>query len=91
MARDARKDIQAMVESVIPCHHLGDIDIERKIALSYVTTPTGDNMQYYIKLLCFEDKDKNCIHVRIQTDREGVPKYMTKTEPKMVRDEVNAF
>lgn len=91
MARDARKDIQAMVERVIPGHYLGHIVVERKIALSYVTTPTGDNTEYYIKLLCFEDKDKNCIHVRIQTDREGVPEYLTKTEPKMVRDEVKAF
>lgn len=91
MARDARRDIQAMVERVIPGQQLGDIIVERKIALSYVTTPNGDNMEYYIKLLCFEDKDKNCIHVRIQTDRENVPKYMTKTEPMMVRDEVKPF
>lgn len=89
MARDARKDIQAMVERVIPGLQLGDIVVERKIALSYVTTPIG--VEYYIKLLCFEDKDKNCIHVRIQTDRENVPKYMTKTEPMMVRDEVKPF
>lgn len=91
MAHDARRDIQAMVERVIPGHYLGHIVVERKIALSYVTAPNGDNMEYYIKLLCFEDKDKNCIHVRIQTDREDVPKYMTKTEPMMVRDEVKPF
>lgn len=91
MELDARKDIQAMVERVIPGLQLGDIVVERKIALSYVTSSTEDNMEYYIKLLCFEDKDKNCIHVRIQTDREDVPKYLTKTEPTMVRDEVTPF
>lgn len=32
MARDARKDIQAMVERVIPGLQLGDIIVERKIA-----------------------------------------------------------
>lgn len=42
MARDARKDIQAMVERVIPGQQLGDIIVERKIALSYVTTLTED-------------------------------------------------
>lgn len=81
MARDARRDIQAMVERVIPGLQLGDIVVERKIALSYVTSSIEDNTEYYIKLLCFEDKDKNCIHIRIQTDGEDVPKYMTKTEP----------
>lgn len=91
MELDARKDIQAMVERVIPGLQLGDIVVERKIALSYVTSSTEDNMEYYIKLLCFEDKHKNCIHVRIQTDREDVPKYLTKTEPMMVRDEVTPF
>lgn len=91
MELDARKDIQAMVERVIPGLQLGDIVVERKIALSYVTFSIGDNTEYYIKLLCFEDKDKNCIHVRIQTDREYVPKYLTKTEPMMVRDVVTPF
>lgn len=49
MELDARKDIQAMVERVIPSLQLGDIVVERKIALSYVTSSNEDHMEYYIK------------------------------------------
>lgn len=48
-------------------------------------------MEYYIKFFCFEDKDKNCIYVWIQIDREDVLKYMIKIEFMMVCDEVKLF
>lgn len=91
MASDAGISIQNMVDSAISCNELDGITLERRIALNYVTSTNGDNTEHYIKLLCFKDKDKNCYHVRIQTDRNGVSTYMTKTAPKMVRDEVVPF
>lgn len=91
MASDAGISIQNMVDSAISCNELDGITLDRKIALSYVSSTTGDNTENYIKLLCFNDKDKNCYHVRIQTDRNNVSTYMTKTAPKMVRDEVVPF
>lgn len=91
MELDARKDIQKKVEEAIPNLLLDGVAIERRIALSYILSSTGDNMKYYIKLLCFNDKDKNCFHVRIQTNRNGVSTYLTKTEPKMVCDKVESF
>lgn len=91
MAFDATNKIQDMVNIAIPGLTLDGIALERKIALSYVLNPVGDNTEYYIKLLCFHDKDQNCFHVRIQKDRNGVPKYMTKTPPMRVREEVTQF
>lgn len=90
MASDAGISIQDVVESAIPQLSLDGIPIERKIALSYVTATPGGYTENYIKLLCFKDKDKNCYHVRIHTEN-GVSKYVTKTAPKMVRDEITLF
>lgn len=65
MEFDVRKYIQVMVECVILSLQLGDIVVECKIVLSYVIFLIEDNMEYYIKFFCFEDKDKSCIYVWI--------------------------
>ena len=83
--KDAGVFVQKMVDNVIG-NQLNEIHPQRTVALSF---RRHDHI-HYIKLLCFDDSQRNCIHVKIRVDKDGINHYAGKVaEMKMVHDDID--
>lgn len=86
---DAGPMIQAMVDGI--ADQVADLNREdnRRIALNFTTTHTGNNVLYVVKVLCFKNRQKNCIHVKIEVnlnDLNSRHKLMAVENDKLVCD-----
>ena len=81
--KDAGIDIQTMVDEVVG-DQLDELNVQRKTALSFCQ----DGKVFFTKLLCFNNNEYNCVHVKIRIDRGGIRHYCGRVENKRVQDKI---
>lgn len=88
--RDADDDIQRYVDRVV-ANGLQDLHIRRQIALNYITQASSTAQVYVVKVLCFNNKDRNCVHVKFSLDADNTPHFQGRVENKTVAENLETF
>ena len=86
--QDAGDMIQQIVNEIFP---FGLHDLQRLLALSYLEKEDGNDMIYYIKVLCYKNRKENCIHVKIRKRKDGSLFFVNIREKKSVSDYLGTF
>lgn len=89
---DAGPMIQAMVDGIADQVTGLNQKGNRRIALNFMTAQMGNNVLYFVKVLCFKNCERNCIHVKIEVNLNNLNsqhKVLGIYYEKLVCDAIN--